>query len=69
VMPRANGPIARTGSGHLAELENRIVSRREPPVCWESRRPRIQQVSFNDVSQVVELLSAGAVGSYSLRLQ
>ena len=33
VMPRTNDPIARTGNHHLAQLENSIVSRREPAVC------------------------------------
>jgi hypothetical protein len=69
MMSRTNDPIARTRDDHLAQLENGIVSRRKPSVRGESGHCRILQVSFNDVSQVVEFLPAGAVGFYSLRLE
>lgn len=62
VVTRAGcDPVASAGKSDLAELENSIVGRTEPPVGRKSRNARVLQVPRHDLAKRVNFLFACCV--------
>ena len=69
VVSGTDDTVAGAGNHYLGQLKGGVVRCRKAAVGRQRLHAGIPQVTFNDVPQILEFLSAGLMRSYALRLK